>query len=124
LRLQTRPRIRIEPGTPRERHLRIYRIHSSIPGHPQGRRIHRDGASTRTGAHLQGQANCLLSTDCRSHHVSEREFSDIIAEAPVDAKRTLRVVSRHTRRRDHPVILTFPETAYLNGWTFQWVGGY
>ncbi|MBU6179880.1 MAG: rRNA large subunit methyltransferase I, partial [Verrucomicrobia bacterium] len=61
---------------------------------------------------------------CCSHHVSEREFSDIIAEASVDAKRTLRVVSRHTQRRDHPVILTLPETAYLKGWTFQCVGGY
>jgi 23S rRNA (cytosine1962-C5)-methyltransferase len=66
----------------------------------------------------------ILSTYCCSHHVSEREFSDIIAEASVDAKRTLRVVSRHTQRRDHPVILTLPETAYLKGWTFQCVGGY
>lgn len=66
----------------------------------------------------------ILSTYCCSHHVSEREFSDIIAEASVDAKRTLRIVSRHTQRRDHPVILTLPETAYLKGWTFQCVGGY
>jgi 23S rRNA (cytosine1962-C5)-methyltransferase len=68
--------------------------------------------------------NGILSTYCCSHHVGEREFSDIIAEASVDAKRTLRVVSRHTQRRDHPVILTLPETAYLKGWTFQCVGGY
>jgi len=66
----------------------------------------------------------ILSTYCCSHHVSEREFSDIIAEASVDAKRTLRVVSRHSQRRDHPVILTLPETAHLKGWTFQCVGGY
>jgi len=66
----------------------------------------------------------ILSTYCCSHHVSEREFSDIVAEAAVDAKRTLRVVARHTQRRDHPVILTLPETAYLKGWTFQCVGGW
>ncbi|PAW64033.1 MAG: rRNA large subunit methyltransferase I [Verrucomicrobiia bacterium Tous-C2TDCM] len=66
----------------------------------------------------------LLSTYCCSHHVSAREFHDIIAEASVDAKRTLRVVSSHTQRRDHPVILTLPETGYLKGWTFQAVGGF
>lgn len=66
----------------------------------------------------------LLSTYCCSHHVNEREFHDVIADASVDAKRTLRVVSSHTQRRDHPVILTLPETAYLKGWTFQAVGGF
>lgn len=66
----------------------------------------------------------LLSTYCCSHHVSEREFRDVIAEACVDAKRTLRIVAQHTQRRDHPVILTLPETAYLKGWTFQTVGGF
>lgn len=66
----------------------------------------------------------LLSTYCCSHHVSEREFSDVIADASVDAKRTLRLVVRHTQRRDHPVILTLPETAYLKGYTFQCVGGF
>lgn len=66
----------------------------------------------------------ILSTYCCSHHVSEREFSDIVAEASVDAKRTLRVVARHAQRRDHPVILTLPETSYLKGWTFQCAGGW
>lgn len=66
----------------------------------------------------------LLSTYCCSHHVSEREFHDVIADASVDAKRTLRVVSSHTQRRDHPVILTLPETHYLKGWTFQAVAGF
>lgn len=66
----------------------------------------------------------LLSTYCCSHHVSEREFHDVIADASVDAKRTLRVVASHTQRRDHPVILTLPETHYLKGWTFQAVAGF
>lgn len=66
----------------------------------------------------------LLSTYCCSHHVSEREFQDVIADASVDAKRTLRILSSHTQRRDHPVILTLPETHYLKGWTFQAVGGF
>lgn len=66
----------------------------------------------------------VLSTYCCSHHVSEREFHDVIASASVDAKRTLRVVASHTQRRDHPAILTIPETSYLKGWTFQAVGGF
>lgn len=66
----------------------------------------------------------ILSTYSCSHHVSEREFSDVIAAAAVDAKRTLRLVARHGQRRDHPVILTLPETAYLKGFTFQNVGAY
>lgn len=66
----------------------------------------------------------LLSTYCCSHHVSEREFHDVIAGASVDAKRTLRVMASHTQRRDHPVILTLPETHYLKGWTFQAVAGF
>jgi len=66
----------------------------------------------------------ILSTYCCSHHVSEREFHEVIADASVDAKRTLRVLAHHTQRRDHPVILTLPETGYLKGWTFQAVGGF
>lgn len=66
----------------------------------------------------------ILSTYSCSHHVSEKEFFDVICEASVDAKRTLRVIDRHTQRRDHPVIATIPETHYLKGYTFQTVGGF
>ncbi|MEM9280987.1 MAG: class I SAM-dependent rRNA methyltransferase, partial [Verrucomicrobiota bacterium] len=37
----------------------------------------------------------VLSTYCCSHHVSEREFFDVICDASVDAKRTLRVAESH-----------------------------
>lgn len=66
----------------------------------------------------------ILSTYCCSHHVSEKEFFDIICDASVDAKRTLRVIDSHTQRRDHPVIATLPETHYLKGFTFEAVGGF
>ncbi len=66
----------------------------------------------------------ILSTYCCSHHVSEKEFFDMICSASVDAKRTLRLVERHSQRRDHPVIATIPETGYLKGFTFQVVGGF
>lgn len=66
----------------------------------------------------------ILSTYCCSHHVSEKEFFDVICDASVDAKRTLRVIDSHTQRRDHPVIATLPETRYLKGFTFETVGGF
>ncbi|MEM9016080.1 MAG: class I SAM-dependent rRNA methyltransferase, partial [Verrucomicrobiota bacterium] len=50
----------------------------------------------------------ILSTFSCSHHVSEREFFDMICDASVDAKRTLRVLDSHTQRRDHPIIATIP----------------
>jgi len=66
----------------------------------------------------------ILSTYCCSHHVSEKEFFDMICSASVDAKRTLRLIDRHSQRRDHPVIATIPETGYLKGFTLQSVGGF
>jgi len=66
----------------------------------------------------------VLSTYCCSHHVSEKEFFDVICDASVDAKRTLRVIKSHTQRRDHPVIATLPETRYLKGFTFETLGGF
>ncbi len=66
----------------------------------------------------------ILSTYCCSHHVGAREFLGVVADASVDAKRTLRLLADHGQRRDHPVILTLPETAYLKGHTFQCVGGF
>lgn len=66
----------------------------------------------------------ILSTYCCSHHVSENAFFDVICDASVDAKRTLRLIERHSQRRDHPIIATLPETHYLKGFTFQTVGGF
>ena len=66
----------------------------------------------------------ILSTYCCSHHVSEQEFFDVIVDASVDAKRNLRLLATHTQRRDHPVILTLPETKYLKGFTVQSVAGF
>lgn len=66
----------------------------------------------------------LLATYCCSHHVSESEFFDVICDASVDAKRTLRLIERHSQRRDHPIIATLPETQYLKGFVFEMVGGF
>jgi len=54
----------------------------------------------------------LITCSC-SHHVSEADFLEIIAAAALDAHRTVTVVERRTQSRDHPILLTVPETHYL-----------
>jgi len=54
----------------------------------------------------------LITCSC-SHHVSEGAFLGMIAEAALDAGRTLRVLDRRTQSLDHPILLTVPETHYL-----------
>lgn len=54
----------------------------------------------------------LITCSC-SYHVSEALFLQMLAEAANDARRTLQVIERRTQSRDHPVLLTMPETQYL-----------
>jgi 23S rRNA (cytosine1962-C5)-methyltransferase len=54
----------------------------------------------------------LVTCSC-SYHVSEADFLDVIASAALDAHRTLTIVERRTQSRDHPILLTVPETHYL-----------
>jgi 23S rRNA (cytosine1962-C5)-methyltransferase len=54
----------------------------------------------------------LITCSC-SFHVSEADLLEVIAEAALDAHRTVSVVERRTQSRDHPILLTVPETHYL-----------
>ena len=54
----------------------------------------------------------LITCSC-SHHVSEADLLGAIAEAALDAHRVVTVVERRTQARDHPILLTVPETHYL-----------
>jgi 23S rRNA (cytosine1962-C5)-methyltransferase len=54
----------------------------------------------------------LVTCSC-SQHVSEAMLLEIIAEAALDAGRVVRVLERRTQSRDHPILLTVPETHYL-----------
>ena len=54
----------------------------------------------------------LVTCSC-SHHVSEAMLFEIVAEAALDAGKTLRVLERRTQAADHPILLTVPETHYL-----------
>ncbi len=54
----------------------------------------------------------LITCSC-SYHVSEALFLQILAEAANDAGKKINVVERRTQARDHPILLTMPETHYL-----------
>jgi 23S rRNA (cytosine1962-C5)-methyltransferase len=54
----------------------------------------------------------LVTCSC-SFHVSEADLLEVIAGAALDAHRTAVVVERRTQSRDHPILLTVPETHYL-----------
>lgn len=54
----------------------------------------------------------LVSCSC-SHHVSEADLLEVIADAALDTGKQLRVLERRTQSQDHPILLTVPETHYL-----------
>ena len=54
----------------------------------------------------------LVTCSC-SHHISEAMLFEIVAQAALDAGKTLRVLERRTQAADHPILLTVPETLYL-----------
>lgn len=61
------------------------------------------------------QPGGILMTYSCSHHVSEADLLGVIAEAAIDAGKTLRILERRSQAADHPVLLTVPETLYLKG---------
>jgi 23S rRNA (cytosine1962-C5)-methyltransferase len=61
----------------------------------------------------------ILSTFCCSHHASRELFLENLADASVDAKKSLRLIAEHGQRADHPVLITLPETGYLKGFTVE-----
>ena len=54
----------------------------------------------------------LVTCSC-SFHVSEADLLEVVANAALDAHRTAVVLERRTQSRDHPILLTVPETHYL-----------
>jgi 23S rRNA (cytosine1962-C5)-methyltransferase len=54
----------------------------------------------------------LITCSC-SHHVGEAALMQVVAEAALTARRTVRVMERRIQAQDHPVLLTVPETLYL-----------
>jgi 23S rRNA (cytosine1962-C5)-methyltransferase len=54
----------------------------------------------------------LVTCSC-SYHVSEADFLGAVQAAALDAHRVPRVIERRGQARDHPALLSVPETAYL-----------
>ena len=65
----------------------------------------------------------LLATFCCSHHVGAGEFGQMIVDASVDAKRSIRQIALYSQAPDHPIIPTLPETEYLQGYLFEAMPG-
>ncbi|MGH9488793.1 MAG: class I SAM-dependent rRNA methyltransferase [Terriglobales bacterium] len=61
---------------------------------------------------LLERGGLLVSCSC-SHHLSEAALLEILAAAARDARRELRILERRGQAADHPVVLGFPESAYL-----------
>ena len=54
----------------------------------------------------------LVTCSC-SYHVSQSNVLEMLADAALDAHRTLRLIEVRGQAKDHPVLLNVPETAYL-----------
>ncbi len=54
----------------------------------------------------------LVTCSC-SYHVSQGEFIEVVSDAARDAHKSARVVERRGQAKDHPVLLSVPETSYL-----------
>ncbi|MEW6725707.1 MAG: class I SAM-dependent rRNA methyltransferase [Bacillota bacterium] len=60
----------------------------------------------------------LVTCSC-SYHVTEDLFTAVVAEAARDAGRQLRLVEFRRQAKDHPMLLSTPETYYLKCGIFQ-----
>ncbi|MBK9707333.1 MAG: class I SAM-dependent rRNA methyltransferase [Acidobacteria bacterium] len=61
---------------------------------------------------LLNPGGILITCSC-SYHVNEGMFIETIIDAARDAGRTIQLVEKRTQSRDHPILLTVPETYYL-----------
>src|SRR5262245_56427134 len=61
---------------------------------------------------LLRRGGVLITCSC-SYHVGEELFLSKLAEAARDAGRYGQIVEKRTQSRDHPILLTVPETYYL-----------
>jgi 23S rRNA (cytosine1962-C5)-methyltransferase len=57
----------------------------------------------------------LLATFSCSHHVSPALFEEVCRAAAGDLGRSVRLRESYLQARDHPILLTVPETRYLKG---------
>jgi len=61
---------------------------------------------------LLNPGGLLITCSC-SQHVNENALLNILTEAASDAKRSVQVIEKRTQGKDHPFLLSMPETYYL-----------
>jgi 23S rRNA (cytosine1962-C5)-methyltransferase len=66
----------------------------------------------RRALSLLAPGGVLITCSC-SHHFSEADLLEVLAESSLETKRSLRILERRTQASDHPILLTVPETLYL-----------
>ncbi len=55
----------------------------------------------------------LLATSSCSHHIDRTLFLEILRDAAKDAGKTARLIEYRYQAKDHPILLSVPETEYL-----------
>jgi 23S rRNA (cytosine1962-C5)-methyltransferase len=55
----------------------------------------------------------LLATSSCSYHIDRGSFLDMLGAAARDAHRQVRLIEMRSQARDHPILLSMPETEYL-----------
>ena len=63
----------------------------------------------------------LVTCSC-SYNVSEAAFAEVLAAAALDARADVAVVEKRMQGRDHPVLMTVPETYYLKCFILRKLG--
>jgi len=55
----------------------------------------------------------ILATSSCSHHIDRAFFLEILRDAAKDAGKTVRLIEYRCQAKDHPILLSVPETEYL-----------
>jgi 23S rRNA (cytosine1962-C5)-methyltransferase len=55
----------------------------------------------------------ILISCCCSYHVSPAQYLEVVGESARDVHRSLRIIETRGQAKDHPVLLSVPETEYL-----------
>ncbi len=61
---------------------------------------------------LLNKGGVLVTSTC-SYHVSEDMFLSVLSAAAADARRFAQMIEKRTQARDHPILISMPETHYL-----------
>jgi 23S rRNA (cytosine1962-C5)-methyltransferase len=61
---------------------------------------------------LLNPGGLLITCSC-SQHIDENIFLNILTESASDARRSVQVIEKRTQGKDHPFLLSMPETYYL-----------